>query len=220
MIINFQNNIKEDEVMRIGGKKIEKVRVYGDAFLAKKAEDVKSVDDKILKFAEVLTNTMIEFDGVGLAATQVGVGLRIIALGVPLPKDEDGNVRISSPGEAILLNRMPLVLINPEIISFGVGMSVRDEGCLSVPDIYAPVARPSTVVFQAQILGAESFTLECGGLLARAVQHEVDHLNGILFVDRLTEEAFAKIEPALGKLKRRYARMKFLRKLIRKKENE
>ena len=205
--------------MRIGGKKIDKVRVYGDTFLAKKAEPVKSVDDKTLKFAEVLTNTMIEFDGVGLAATQVGVGLRIIALGVPLPKDEDGNIRISSPGEAILLDRMPLVLVNPEIISFGPGISVRDEGCLSVPDIYAPVSRPSTVVFQAQILGAESFTLECGGLLARAVQHEIDHLDGILFVNRLTEEEFGKIGNALGKLKRHYSRMKFLRKLIRK-DNE
>ena len=205
--------------MRIGGRKIEKVRVYGDAFLAKKAETVKTVDDKTLKFAEVLTNTMIEFDGVGLAATQVGVGLRIIALGVPLPKDENGNLKISSPGEAILLNRMPLVLVNPEIISFGPDSSVRDEGCLSVPEIYAPVIRPSTVVFQAQILGAESFTLECGGLLARAIQHEIDHLDGILFVNRLTEEEFAKIEHALGKLKRHYARMKFLRKLIRK-ENE
>jgi peptide deformylase len=205
--------------MRIGGKKIEKVRVYGDAFLAKKAEAVKIVDDKTLKFAEVLTNTMIEFDGVGLAATQVGVGLRIIALGVPLPKDENGNLKISSPGEAILLNRMPLVLVNPEIVSFGPDSSVRDEGCLSVPEIYAPVIRPSTLVFQAQILGAESFTLECGGLLARAIQHEIDHLDGILFVNRLTEEEFAKIEHALGKLKRHYARMKFLRKLIRK-ENE
>jgi peptide deformylase len=205
--------------MRIGGKKIEKVRVYGDPFLAKKAEEVKAVDDKTLKFAEVLINTMIEFDGVGLASTQVGVGLRIIALGVPVPKDENGNPIISSPGEAILLNRMPLVLINPEIISFGPNKSVKDEGCLSVPEIYAPVSRPSTVVFQAQILGAESFTLECGGLLARAIQHEVDHLNGILFVDRLTKEDFEKIENVLGKLKRRYARMKFLRKLIRK-ENE
>ncbi|MEI6424691.1 MAG: peptide deformylase [Lentisphaerota bacterium] len=205
--------------MRIGGKKIEKVRVYGDTFLAKKAEAVKTVDDKTLKFAEVLTNTMIEFDGVGLAATQVGGGLRIIALGVPLPKDENGNLKISSPGEAILLNRMPLVLVNPEIISFGPDSSVRDEGCLSVPEIYAPVIRPSTLVFQAQILGAESFTLECGGLLARAIQHEIDHLDGILFVNRLTEEEFAKIEHALGKLKRHYARMKFLRKLIRK-ENE
>jgi peptide deformylase len=180
---------------------------------------VKAVDDKTLKFAEVLINTMIEFDGVGLASTQVGVGLRIIALGVPVPKDENGNPIISSPGEAILLNRMPLVLINPEIISFGPNKSVKDEGCLSVPEIYAPVSRPSTVVFQAQILGAESFTLECGGLLARAIQHEVDHLNGILFVDRLTKEDFEKIENVLGKLKRRYARMKFLRKLIRK-ENE
>jgi peptide deformylase len=205
--------------MRIGGKKIEKVRVYGDTFLAKKAEAVKTVDDKTLKFAEVLTDTMIEFDGVGLAATQVGVGLRIIALGVPLPKDENGNLKISSPGEAILLNRMPLVLVNPEIISFGPDSSVRDEGCLSVPEIYAPVIRPSTLVFQAQILGAESFTLECGGLLARAIQHEIDHLDGILFVNRLTEEEYAKIEHALGKLKRHYARMKFLRKLIRK-ENE
>jgi peptide deformylase len=205
--------------MRIGGKKIEKVRVYGDTFLAKKAEPVKTVDDKTLKFAEVLTNTMMEFDGVGLAATQVGVGQRIIALGVPLPKDENGVSVISSPGEAILLNRMPLVLVNPEIISYGMNITVRDEGCLSVPDIYAPVARPSTVVFQAQILGAESFTLECGGLLARAIQHEIDHLDGILFVERLAKDEFAKIETALGKLKRRYSRMKFLRKLIRK-ENE
>jgi peptide deformylase len=202
--------------MRIGGKKIEKVRVYGDPFLGKKAEPVKAVDDKLLKFAEILKNTMSEFDGVGLAATQVGVGQRVIALGVPFARDENEVQIISSPGEAILLNRMPVVLINPEIISYGKDICIKDEGCLSVPDIYAPVGRPVTVVVSAQILGGESFTLECGGLLARAFQHEIDHLDGILFVDRLSKDAFEKIEPALGKLKRRYARLKFLRKLIRK----
>ncbi|MFZ2655113.1 MAG: peptide deformylase [Victivallales bacterium] len=205
--------------MRIGGKKIEKVRVYGDPFLGKKAEPVKNVDDKLLKFAEVLKNTMIEFDGVGLAATQVGSGIRVISLGVPIPRDENDVQILSSPGEAILLKRMPLVLVNPEIVSYGKDICVKEEGCLSVPDLYAPVERPSTVVVSAQILGAEHFTVECGGLLARAFQHEIDHLDGILFVDRLTKEAYEKIEPALGKLKRRYARLKFLRKLIRK-DNE
>ncbi len=202
--------------MRIGKQKIEKIRVYGDPFLAKKADSVGNIDEKLVKFAEVLRNTMMEFDGVGLAATQVGVKSRIIALGVPIPKDENGVPKIGSPGEALLLNRMPMVLVNPEIVSFGKELVTREEGCLSVPEIYAPVTRPSTVVVSAQILGGESFTLECGGLLARAFQHEIDHLDGILFVERLSDEELEKIKPALAKLKRHYARMNFLRRLIKK----
>ncbi|HBC87901.1 MAG TPA: peptide deformylase [Lentisphaeria bacterium] len=206
--------------MRIGRKKIEKVRVYGDPFLSKKAEAVDAVDEKLVKFSEVLMNTMVEFDGVGLAAIQVGVKSRMIALGVPIPQDENGVPRLSSPGEALLLSRMPMVLLNPEIVSYGKELVTKDEGCLSVPDIYAPVTRPGTVVVSAQILGAESFTLECGGLLARAFQHEIDHLDGILFINRLSKDELEKIEPALGKLKRRYARLKFLRKLIRKDDEQ
>ena len=116
-----------------------------------------------------------------------------------------------SPGELALLPRMPLVLVNPEIISYSDDLNVRDEGCLSVPDIYAPVWRPSRVVMRAQLLDGSVITEECGGLLGRCIQHELDHLDGKLFVDRVTKEDIAEVAADLRRLERYGAKHKFQR---------
>ena len=93
-----------------------------------------------------------------------------------------------------------LELVNPEIIVRSDRLVSREEGCLSVPDIYAPVIRPASVVFRAQTLDGEFFEFECGGLLGRCIQHELDHLDGFLFTDRLTPEAARQIRGDLMRL--------------------
>lgn len=181
-------------------KKIMKIRIYGDSVLTKKAKPVEAVDEEILQLGRRMIDTMFAFDGLGLAAPQVGVSLRMFAIGVPLPKSENGRPLFLSPGEVQLIPRMPLVLINPEITDFSATTEIREEGCLSFPDMYASVKRPALIIIKAQILGAEEITVECGGLLARAIQHEFDHLDGILFIDRLTNEARRKMESQLAYL--------------------
>ena len=173
------------------------IYTYGAEILKKPAKEVKEVTPELRKIAEEMLCAVKTFDGIGLAGTQYGIDKRIILLDIPAT----GQTAIS-PGEALLLPRMPLVIINPQIISIGQTSSVAEEGCLSVPNIYAEVERPEFIQFRAETLDGELLECECGGLLARCLQHEVDHLDGILFVDRLTDEAFGDIEAKLKQLKK------------------
>ncbi len=177
-------------------KKIYSVNTYGAEILKNPSDEIKDVTPEIREIAEEMILALQLFDGIGLAGPQYGVDKRIVILDVP---PESAAI---SPGEALLLPRMPMVIINPEIIAADEITDTADEGCLSVPDIYAPVERPCFIQFKAQTLDGELIECECGGLLARCIQHEIDHLNGILFVDRLTEEAFNVIESKLKKLKK------------------
>ena len=188
-------------MIAFGKKKTMPVRTLGDPVLHIKAKAVEKIDDEIRRFGEVMIETMYAKDGVGLAATQVGVNLRMVALHVDPPRDQAGNVIMPlSPGEMELCGKMPIVLINPEIVSFSPATEVREEGCLSVPKLYAPVERPVSVVLKAQLLGGPAVLLDCGGLLARAIQHELDHLDGIVYVQRVKSPDFEAILPALEKI--------------------
>jgi len=178
-------------------KKKYTVYTYGAEVLKKPAAEIKEVTEEMRKIAEEMLFSMQLFDGIGLAGPQYGVHKRIVALAVPIHE----NAAIS-PGEALLLPRMPMVIINPEIIAVGEITDTADEGCLSVPEIYAPVERPQFIQFRAQTIDGELIECECGGLLARCLQHEVDHLDGLLFVDRLTKEDFSVIESKLKRLKK------------------
>jgi peptide deformylase len=184
------------------------VRIIGDPVLRKKAKAVV-LDDALRRQAEVLTAAMFAFDGLGLAAPQVGVSQRLIALCVPHAKES--SPRELTPGEAFLLSRMPVVLVNPEILDRSLETVSREEGCLSVPEIYAPVVRPVRVTVRGRLLDNTEFSLECGGLLGRALQHEVDHLDGILFVDHLEAEELGKIKSRLNRLKKAAAKTSYQR---------
>ena len=177
-------------------KNIYTVNVYGAEILKKRSDEIKDVTPEIREIAEKMLITMRLFDGIGLAGPQYGVHKRIVSLAVPAE-----NVAIS-PGEALLLPRMPMVIINPEIVAVNEITDTAEEACLSVPGISAPVERPQFIQLRAQTIDGSLIECECGGLLARCIQHEVDHLNGLLFVDRLTEEAFSVIESKLKKLKK------------------
>ena len=190
-------------------KKMYSVNTYGAEILKKRSLDIRHVNEEIHNIAEEMIQIMNLFDGIGLAGPQYDLSKRIVALAVPHP--EQGAI---SPGEAILLPRMPMVIINPEIIALSDVTETAEEGCLSVPEIYAPVKRPQFIQFRAQTIDGELIECECGGLLARCIQHEIDHLNGILFVDRLTEDAFSVIEAKLKKLKKSGSKKDF-KKTIR-----
>ena len=163
-----------------GKNKKESFIVYtaGAAVLKEIARPVTVVSDEIRQLASDMLKAMRVFNGIGLAAPQYGKSLRLVVIDVP------GGNESGSPGEAMLLPRMPLTLINPEIVFASGDCDEKDEGCLSVPGLYAPVCRPSRVVLRSQLLDGEFIEIECGGLLGRCIQHELDHLDGILFFDK------------------------------------
>ena len=102
--------------------------------------------------------------------------------------------------EQLLLPRMPFVAVNPEIVATSDSTAEHDEGCLSLPDLYAPVVRPEKVVFRTATLDGEMIECECGGLLGRCIQHELDHLDGKLFIDRVAPEELRKVDRQLKQL--------------------
>jgi peptide deformylase len=191
-------------------KNILKVKTYGAPVLKKKAAPIAQIDEEVKELASAMIDTMKAFDGIGLAAPQVGISRRMVAFGLPM-RPED-SLTPPTPGEIMLLPRMPFVVINPEIIGSSSEIETADEGCLSVPEVYAPVTRPLRVTFRATMVETgETVNVECGGLLARCVQHEIDHLNGVLFVSRLEAEDAAVVKAELQYLKKNGERRGFNR---------
>jgi len=150
--------------------KILSVRIYGDETLRKVSGPVEDITDEIRQFINDLIKTMYEKDGIGLAAPQVGKSLRIFV--VDPYWFREGN------------KKKPFVFINPEFVEFE-GMQVNEEGCLSLPGIFEKVNRAERVVMNALNEKGEEIQLETDGLFSRALQHENDHLEGILFVDKI-----------------------------------
>jgi len=157
----------------------------GNECLRQKALPVKKIGPEYLKIAEELINLLHEREGIGLAGPQVGLLERIFVIHVA------GDV--------------PRVFINPSIIETSQELLKFEEGCLSIPGIYTDVVRPGTVKIQAWNEGGRPFTLEADGIAARVILHEYDHLEGILFIDRIPEQKrnriLAKIEKALNRQK-------------------
>ncbi|HWT27804.1 MAG TPA: peptide deformylase [Mobilitalea sp.] len=155
---------------------IRNIREIGDKVLTKVSKEVKDVDNKLLTLIEDMLDTMYEANGVGLAAPQVGVLKRVVVIDV----SEDGDE--------------PLILINPVIIETD-GEQTGDEGCLSVPGKVGTVTRPNYAKVKAYNEKMEEFTVEGTELLARALCHEIDHLNGELYVDKVIGEIRNSFEP-------------------------
>ena len=185
------------------------LQTYGNESLKKISEKVTVFDRALTEFAKTMTRAMHELNGIGLAAVQIGVHKRLIVIDVP----QSSMSNPPTPGEIQLLPQMPLALVNPEIIEFGSETEPYDEGCLSVPDLYAEVIRPRMIKVRAQDLTGATFEFECGGLLARCIQHEVDHLNGFVFVDRLSEEIKATVADELAAMVRRGKKFNFQREI-------
>ncbi len=142
------------------------IRTFGDPVLRERGREVEAFDDNLKRLADDMLETMYAAPGVGLAAPQVGRSMRLVVIDVG-----DG----------------PLQLVNP-MLSGHEGEQVGEEGCLSIPGVYFEVPRANKVRCDAVDPSGEPVTVEGEGLLARALQHEVDHVDGVLFIDRLTDE--------------------------------
>lgn len=177
---------------------ILEITQYGNPVLRKKCSPVAQVDDSILKLADDMLETMVDAHGVGLAAPQIDKDIRMAVVDVSHDPECISFLKVNGE-DAKLEDVMPLVFINPELELDGPRES-EVEGCLSIQDIQAKVRRPTVVRATLPQLDGSVITLESDGLLARALQHEVDHLNGILFVDRISPAAKVSVKRKLKRL--------------------
>lgn len=168
---------------------------YGTPILRKKGDRIEEVTATVKKLISDMFETMYAHKGVGLAAQQVGLALQLTVVDVRGVTDRPSSLELDGK-PADVHEFMPLVLINPEVKPVGEPVA-GPEGCLSFPEIYAEVTRPDVVDVKAMDQDGEMIEFRCGGLLARAVQHETDHLHGILFIDRMTKETKEKLRPEL-----------------------
>lgn len=169
------------------------ILIHPDPRLKKVCESLPDVSDRIRALAEDMLETMYDAPGIGLAAPQIGVLDRIIVMDCVKDDNEDPN---------------PMVLINPEIIATSDEKNVYEEGCLSIPDQFAEVTRPKQVQVRWMDLNGAEQTQEFDGLWSTCVQHEIDHLDGKLFIDYLGAMKRQMITRKMLKLKREIARGK------------
>ena len=146
------------------------IEVLGAKVLREPAAPVEAVTDETRRLIRDMFDTMYDAEGIGLAAPQVGVSERVMIVDVP---DEDGDHHVHA-------------LVNPAIVESGRETDKATEGCLSIPELEEMVTRPVRVVVEGLSPSAEPVRIEAKGLLARALQHEIDHLDGVLFIDRLS----------------------------------
>ncbi len=173
---------------------------YGDPILRAKGKRIDEIDDRIRELATNMIETMHAAHGVGLAAQQIGEALQLTVLDISAVEDRPSTLKLDG-NEADPKTAMPLVLINPEIELRGES-EVGLEGCLSFPEITADIERAQSVIVRAQSLEGDTIEFKAGGFLARAIQHEGDHLNGILFIDRMRSAAKAALSSRLRRLQK------------------
>ncbi|MEO6183759.1 MAG: peptide deformylase [Verrucomicrobiota bacterium] len=171
---------------------------YGNPVLRKKGARIEMVTPEIQKLVEDMFETMYAARGIGLAAQQIGQALQLAVIDVRGITDRPSRLEIND-AMAEVDAFMPLVLINPEILPLTEPVA-GPEGCLSFPEMYADISRPESVEVRAWDRRGETINFRCGGLLARAIQHEADHLNGVLFIDRMSKEDKADLKPDLVEL--------------------
>ena len=173
------------------------IHLYGDPVLRQKAEPVREVNDEVRAFAQDLIDTMRAEHGVGLAAQQVGRPLAICVIEVPVEYDTDEDGQRLHPDLA-----MPLVLINPEIVDASRKLDGHEEGCLSFPGIRGSIQRHMDIVLRHLDEHGRPHERKLREFVARVVQHEIDHLNGILFIDRMSAPKRFALKRKLAEMRR------------------
>jgi len=174
---------------------------YGDPILRTKGNRIEEIDDRIRELAANMIETMHAAHGVGLAAQQIGEALQLTVLDISAVEDRPSTLILDGKDITDPRTAMPLVLINPEIELRG-ETEVGVEGCLSFPEMTADIERAHSVTVRAQNLEGEPIEIEANGFLARAIQHEHDHLDGILFIDRMSSAAKAALSSRLKRLQK------------------
>ncbi len=149
---------------------IKPLIILPDPLLRQQSKPIEQVDAEIVRLADDMLETMYDAPGIGLAAIQIGVPRRMLVIDISR-EDED---------------RKPVVFINPEILTVSDDVSTYEEGCLSIPDYYAEVERPAALTVGYIDRDGKKQTVEADGLLATCLQHEIDHLNGVLFIDHIS----------------------------------
>lgn len=173
---------------------------YGTKVLRDKGARIETVTPAIQKLIQDMLDTMYAYHGIGLAAQQVGVPVQLTVLDVREVKDRPSTLEWDHR-PADVAEHMPLVLINPHLTPLPDTAQVRGpEGCLSFPEIYADITRPDVIDVKALNEHGQPIAFRCGGLLARAIQHETDHLHGILFIDRMDKKTKEELRPELESL--------------------
>ena len=171
---------------------------YGHPVLRQKGARVEKISAEIRQFIEDLLETMYEACGVGLASQQVARALQITVIDVREATDRPSTMQVD--GKSVdVASFMPLVLINPEVKPVG-ETTTGGEGCLSFPEVFADITRPATVDVTAMDATGKTFSFRASGLLARAIQHETDHLHGILFIDRMTSDKKRELQPEIDEI--------------------
>ena len=150
---------------------IKPLIILPDPVLRQLSKPVERVDDELRKLADDMLETMYDAPGIGLAAIQIGIPLRMLV--IDLSKEDEP--------------KAPMVVVNPEIVHSADERSVYEEGCLSIPDYYAEVERPATVRAKFLDRDGKQQEITAEGLLATCLQHEIDHLNGVLFIDHISK---------------------------------
>src|SRR3954467_11565848 len=175
-----------------------KVVKYGEPVLRKKGATIETISRDIKKLIADMFETMYAYKGVGLAAQQIAQAVQLTVIDVRGVTDRPSSLEIK--GEPVdVAEFMPLVLINPELTLVG-EPAAGPEGCLSFPEVFADITRPQFVDVKALNEKGKPIEFRCGGLLARAVQHETDHLKGILFIDRMEKKTKEELKPELDAL--------------------
>jgi peptide deformylase len=177
---------------------IREIVVYGDPVLRKKGKDIVEITDEIRAFAQDMIETMHEAHGVGLAAQQVGEAIQLTVIDVSDAENRPSRMWIDGE-EVDPKEHMPLILINPQL-ELSRETEIGPEGCLSFPEITADISRAERAKVTALDLEGKPVSFEAEGLLSRAVQHETDHLNGILFIDRMSSASKVTLASKLKKL--------------------
>lgn len=172
-----------------------RVRLYPDKILRRKAEPV-DLTPEVVAVAERMIDLMYESEGIGLAAPQVGLAWRMFVVDVPPPDN-------APPAETPSHTDGPVVYINPELSEPNRNLVPYEEGCLSLPEINGDVIRPTEISITATDLDGNRATHRATGLLARCWQHEFDHLDGVLIIDRMTQASRALVETQIRALERR-----------------
>jgi peptide deformylase len=171
---------------------------FGNPVLRQKGARIESITPEIRKLIADMFETMYAFKGIGLAAQQVGVALQLTTLDLRGVTDRPSTLWFNGESTDVA-EFMPLVLINPQLTPSGKSVPGA-EGCLSFPEIFAEIARPEFVEVKALDGSGKPIEFRSGGLLSRAIQHEADHLNGILFIDRMDRETKEDLRSKINEL--------------------
>ncbi|HXX40770.1 MAG TPA: peptide deformylase [Chthoniobacterales bacterium] len=173
---------------------------YGDPVLRAKGKRINKIDDRLRELAQNMIETMHAANGVGLAAQQIGEPVQLTVLDISQVEDRPTSMTLNrkpvDPKSA-----MPLVLINPQV-ELGSEAEMGTEGCLSFPEVTGEILRARSITVRGQDLEDNPIEIETSGFLARAIQHEVDHLNGILFIDRMSSALKSSLSSKLKRLQK------------------